>query len=120
MATEIFLKFFIYIIIGHSWSDDQSLVEGRLVVPSVWADRFSFVYSDITYTFLKFQSPLLLTQETGSVHDETSSSGNKEDEDDDEDEGEDKIDPQQYDPERLKAFNVSSTRNFKVGSEMGM
>jgi hypothetical protein len=41
------------------------------------------------------------------VHDETSSSGNKEDEDDDEDEGEDKIDPQQYDPERLKAFNVS-------------
>ncbi|KAJ4428730.1 hypothetical protein ANN_25723, partial [Periplaneta americana] len=51
-------------------------------------------------------SPLLLTQETGSVHDETSSSGNKEDEDDDEDEGEDKIDPQQYDPERLKAFNM--------------
>ena len=41
------------------------------------------------------------------MHDETSSSGNKEDEDDDEDEGEDKIDPQQYDPERLKAFNVS-------------
>ncbi|XP_066999420.2 nucleolar protein 4 [Anabrus simplex] len=56
-------------------------------------------------------SPLLLsdrslTQETGSVHDETSSSGNKEDEDDDEDDGEDKIDPQQYDPERLKAFNM--------------
>ncbi|KDR20286.1 hypothetical protein L798_05071 [Zootermopsis nevadensis] len=51
-------------------------------------------------------SPLLLTQETCSVHDETSSSGNKEDEDDDEDEGEDKIDPHQYDPERLKAFNM--------------
>ncbi|PSN37028.1 hypothetical protein C0J52_26646 [Blattella germanica] len=51
-------------------------------------------------------SPLLLTQETGSVHDETSSSGNKEDEDDDEDDGEDKIDSQQYDPERLKAFNM--------------
>jgi hypothetical protein len=67
---------------------------------------------------LKFQSPLLLAQETGSAHDETSSSGNKEDEDDDEDEGEDKIDPHQYDPERLKAFNVSSsTRNFKFGSE---
>ncbi|XP_049789425.1 nucleolar protein 4-like isoform X1 [Schistocerca nitens] len=56
-------------------------------------------------------SPLLLsdrslTQETGSVHDETSSSGNKEDEDDDDDDTEDKIDPQQYDPERLKAFNM--------------
>ncbi|KAK7872133.1 hypothetical protein R5R35_005206 [Gryllus longicercus] len=56
-------------------------------------------------------SPLMLsdrslTQETSSVHDETSSSGNKEDEDDDDDEAEDKIDPQQYDPERLKAFNM--------------
>ncbi|GLG95169.1 Uncharacterized protein GBIM_02209 [Gryllus bimaculatus] len=59
----------------------------------------------------RFQSPLMLsdrslTQETSSVHDETSSSGNKEDEDDDDDEAEDKIDPQQYDPERLKAFNM--------------
>jgi hypothetical protein len=66
---------------------------------------------------MKFQSPLLLAQETGSAHDETSSSGNKEDEDDDEDEGEDKIDPQQYDPERLKAFNVSNTTNLKFGLE---
>lgn len=55
----------------------------------------------------KSSSPLLLGQETASVHDETSSSGNKEDEDDDDDDAEDKIDPQQYDPERLKAFNVS-------------
>ncbi|KAJ8881968.1 hypothetical protein PR048_018456 [Dryococelus australis] len=59
-------------------------------------------------------SPLMLSDrsmahETSSVHDETSSSGNKEDEDDDEDEAEDKIDPHQYDPERLKAFNVSAT-----------
>nr|CAD7197625.1 unnamed protein product [Timema douglasi] len=56
-------------------------------------------------------SPLMLDRsmahETSSVHDETSSSGNKEDEDDDEDESEDKIDPHSYDPERLKAFNVS-------------
>lgn len=44
--------------------------------------------------------------ETGSAHDETSSSGNKEDEDDDDDESDDRIDAQQYDPERLKAFNV--------------
>lgn len=50
------------------------------------------------------QSPLA---ETGSAHDETSSSGNKEDEDDDDDESDDRIDTQQYDPERLKAFNVS-------------
>ena len=67
----------------------------------------SFPKLDINSASFELQSPLLLTQETGSVHDETSSSGNKEDEDDDEDEGEDKIDPQQYDPERLKAFNVS-------------
>lgn len=54
---------------------------------------------------LLLQSPLA---ETGSAHDETSSSGNKEDEDDDDDESDDRIDTQQYDPERLKAFNVSS------------
>ncbi|KAF4532684.1 hypothetical protein B566_EDAN002920 [Ephemera danica] len=46
------------------------------------------------------------THETSSVHDETSSSGNKEDDDDDDDDAEDKIDSQQYDPERLKAFNM--------------
>jgi len=69
----------------------------------------SFSKVDINSASFELQSPLLLTQETGSVHDETSSSGNKEDEDDDEDEGEDKIDPQQYDPERLKAFNVSNS-----------
>jgi hypothetical protein len=73
----------------------------------------------ISAVLLKFQSPLLLAQETGSAHDETSSSGNKEDEDDDDDEGEDKIDPHQYDPERLKAFNVSITRNFRFGLEKG-
>lgn len=51
------------------------------------------------------QSPATL-QETGSVHDETSSSGNKEDEDEDEEEIDDlKTSP--HDPERLKAFNVS-------------
>lgn len=54
---------------------------------------------------VSFQSPVLA--ETGSAHDETSSSGNKEDEDDDDDESDDRIDTQQYDPERLKAFNVS-------------
>jgi len=41
------------------------------------------------------------------IQDETSSNGNKEDEDDDDDDSEDKMDTQQYDPERLKAFNVS-------------
>jgi hypothetical protein len=75
-------------------------------------DVVDTAYAYIISCTLKFQSPLLLAQETGSAHDETSSSGNKEDEDDDEDEGEDKIDPQQYDPERLKAFNVSNTRNL--------
>ena len=68
----------------------------------------SFSNVGLNSASFELQSPLLLTQETGSVHDETSSSGNKEDEDDDEDEGEDKIDPHQYDPERLKAFNVSN------------
>lgn len=53
---------------------------------------------------IALQSPLA---ETGSAHDETSSSGNKEDEDDDDDESDDRIDTHQYDPERLKAFNVS-------------
>jgi hypothetical protein len=41
-----------------------------------------------------------------TVHDETSSNGNKDDEDDDDDESEDKMDTHSYDPERLKAFNV--------------
>lgn len=52
----------------------------------------------------------MLTHEPGSGHDETSSSGNKEDDDDDDDDAEDKIDPHQYDPERLKAFNVNSLK----------
>lgn len=60
-------------------------------------------------TNVLFQSPVLA--ETGSAHDETSSSGNKEDEDDDDDESDDRIDTQQYDPERLKAFNVSKTNH---------
>lgn len=60
------------------------------------------------------QSPATL-QETGSVHDETSSSGNKEDEDEDEEEIDDlKTSP--HDPERLKAFNVS--HNHKILSQL--
>lgn len=60
------------------------------------------------------QSPATL-QETGSVHDETSSSGNKEDEDEDEEEIDDlKTSP--HDPERLKAFNVS--HNHKISSQL--
>lgn len=51
------------------------------------------------------QSPVIL-QETGSVHDETSSSGNKEDEDEDEEDVDD-LKTLPHDPERLKAFNVS-------------
>lgn len=43
-----------------------------------------------------------------TIHDETSSNGNKDDDDDDDDESEDRMDTQQYDPERLKAFNVST------------
>lgn len=50
--------------------------------------------------------------ETGSAHDETSSSGNKEDEDDEDDESDERIDTHSHhDPERLKAFNVNT--NFK-------
>lgn len=45
---------------------------------------------------------------TGSAHDETSSSGNKEDEDDDDMDVDDGLDPRHHDPERLKAFNVST------------
>lgn len=54
-----------------------------------------------------------MNADTGSAHDETSSSGNKEDEDDDDDESDDKIDAQTHDPERLKAFNVSSRRDYE-------
>lgn len=61
---------------------------------------FNWIY----FLSFNFQSP---TQETGSVHDETSSSGNKDDDDDEEEECEEKIDPLKYDPERLKAFNVN-------------
>lgn len=45
---------------------------------------------------------------TGSAHDETSSSGNKEDEDDDDEDVDERLDPRHHDPERLKAFNVST------------
>lgn len=65
------------------------------------------------YVFLLFQSPV--NAETGSAHDETSSSGNKDDEDDDDDESDDKIDTQPHDPERLKAFNVSTTYHIIKG-----
>lgn len=48
--------------------------------------------------------------EPGGNHDETSSSaGNGKDDDDalgSDDESDDRLDPQQHDPERLKAFNV--------------
>ncbi|XP_017888261.1 nucleolar protein 4-like isoform X2 [Ceratina calcarata] len=47
---------------------------------------------------------------TGSAHDETSSSGNKEDEDDDDEDADerldDRLDPRYHDPERQKAFNM--------------
>ncbi|CAB0007715.1 unnamed protein product, partial [Nesidiocoris tenuis] len=56
----------------------------------------------LKYTDIKFQSPL---QESGSVHDETSSSGNKDDDDDDD---EDDLKAPHHDSERLKAFNVSN------------
>ncbi|XP_044733723.1 nucleolar protein 4 [Chrysoperla carnea] len=50
-------------------------------------------------------SPVMV--ETGSAHDETSSSGNKEDEDDEDDESDERIDTHSHhDPERLKAFNM--------------
>lgn len=58
------------------------------------------------------QSP---TQDAASVHDETSSSGNKDDDEDEVEEEEEKIDPQKYDPERLKAFNVSTIFQGMVG-----
>lgn len=41
------------------------------------------------------------------LHEETNSSGQKEDDDASEDESDDKIEPAAHDPERLKAFNVS-------------
>ncbi|XP_039298259.1 nucleolar protein 4 isoform X2 [Nilaparvata lugens] len=52
----------------------------------------------------ELSSPVIL-QDTGSVHDETSSSGNKEDDDDD-DEDVDDLKTLPHDPERLKAFNM--------------
>lgn len=59
------------------------------------------------------QSPISLTERSGSGHhererDENSSNGNKDDEDDDDEDSLDKADAHQYDPERLKAFNVST------------
>lgn len=55
--------------------------------------------------------------ETGSAHDETSSSGNKEDEDDEDDESDERIDTHSHhDPERLKAFNVSIQSNPSISS----
>jgi hypothetical protein len=104
---------------SQAMTDQMAEVYSKSLVP-VYVRQILFHVFRISHTSVKFQSPLLLTQETGSVHDETSSSGNKEDEDDDEDEGEDKIDPQQYDPERLKAFNVSNTGMYNLPSGMGM
>jgi len=48
----------------------------------------------------------------GGGHDETGSNGAKDDEDDEDDESEDKMDTHQYDPERLKAFNVREPHLF--------
>lgn len=52
----------------------------------------------------ELSSPVTI-QETGSVHDETSSSGNKDDDDDDDEEIDD-LKTLPHDPERLKAFNM--------------
>lgn len=49
--------------------------------------------------------------EPASTHDETSSSDRTKDDDDagaSDDDSDDRVDPQHHDPERLKAFNVSS------------
>lgn len=91
----------------------------------------SVIHYYTTYTYYTFkntivnlnfilQSPVLLgstTAEPGGTHDETSSSaGNGKDDDDalaSDDESDERLDPQQHDPERLKAFNVSS---YKLGS----
>ena len=71
----------------------------------------SWCVSPLTVLFT-FQSPVMLDRaslghDSASVHDETSSSGNKDDEDDDDEESDDRLDAHKYDPERLKAFNVS-------------
>ncbi|EEB17167.1 conserved hypothetical protein [Pediculus humanus corporis] len=66
-------------------------------------EKFGHLDGEPKNLFWQLPSP---TQETGSVHDETSSSGNKDDDDDEEEECEEKIDPLKYDPERLKAFNM--------------
>lgn len=57
----------------------------------------------ITTPINRDMSPI--NQETGSNHDETSSSGQK-DEDDDEDDDVDDLKTAPHDPERLKAFNM--------------
>lgn len=58
--------------------------------------------------------------EPGGTHDETSSSAGNGKEDDDalgsDDESDDRLDPQQHDPERLKAFNV----RFKSRTQLVM
>lgn len=55
----------------------------------------------------------MLGGEAGSAHDETSSSGHKDDEEGSEDESEElRIDALAHDPERLKAFNVSIISNL--------
>lgn len=52
-----------------------------------------------------------VSTDPGGAHDETSSSAGNGKEDEDamgsDDESDDRLDPQQHDPERLKAFNVS-------------
>lgn len=93
---------------GGDVPDLSSLGTGGEDVASLWASYHSalgLAKGKATPPAPREQSSPVLV-ETGSAHDETSSSGNKEDEDDDDDESDDRIDAQQYDPERLKAFNM--------------
>lgn len=56
--------------------------------------------------------------EPASTHDETSSSDRTGKDDDDaggsDDDSDDRVDPQHHDPERLKAFNVSDSKDLDI------
>nr|CAI5840164.1 unnamed protein product [Callosobruchus analis] len=91
---------------GNSDIPDLSNVPNSEEMVGLWAQYHSalgLAKGKATPPTNRESSPV--NAETGSAHDETSSSGNKEDEDDDDDESDDKIDTQTHDPERLKAFN---------------
>nr|CAH7761282.1 unnamed protein product [Callosobruchus chinensis]CAI5840165.1 unnamed protein product [Callosobruchus analis] len=92
---------------GNSDIPDLSNVPNSEEMVGLWAQYHSalgLAKGKATPPTNRESSPV--NAETGSAHDETSSSGNKEDEDDDDDESDDKIDTQTHDPERLKAFNM--------------